>query len=107
MYDEQQAPKKKMEKFIDKHLHKGSSSMFDDGNAKKAKEMAKKMERMGAMGHDGKKWKLSYDGAQKELTAPETETGVSNSVGPIPVPSAQTRAFNSETCVSSTTPKIR
>jgi len=75
MYDEQQASKKKMEKFIDKHLHKGSSSMFDDGNAKKAKEMAKKMERMGAMGHDGKKWKLSYDGAQKELTAPETETG--------------------------------
>ena len=39
MYDEQQASKKKMEKFIDKHLHKGSSSMFDDGNAKKAKEM--------------------------------------------------------------------
>ena len=75
MYDEQQAKKKQMQKFVDKHLHKGSSSMFDDGNAKKAKEMAKKMERMGAMGHDGKKWKLSYDGAQKELTAPEVETG--------------------------------
>jgi ATP-binding cassette subfamily F protein 3 len=75
MYDEQQAKKKAMQKFVDKHLHKGTSSMFDDGNAKKAKEMMKKMDRMGAMGHDGKKWKLSYDGAQKELTAPEVEVG--------------------------------
>jgi ATP-binding cassette subfamily F protein 3 len=75
MFDEQQAKKKQMQKFVDKHLHKGSTSMFDDGNAKKAKEMMKKMDRMGAMGHDGKKWKLSYDGAQKELTAPETEGG--------------------------------
>lgn len=75
MYDEQQAKKKAMQKFVDKHLHKGTSSMFDDGNAKKAKEMMKKMDRIGAMGHDGKKWKLSYDGAQKELTAPEVEVG--------------------------------
>ena len=75
MFDEQQAKKKQMQKFVDKHLHKGSTSMFDDGNAKKAKEMMKKMDRMGAMGHDGKKWKLSYDGVQKELTAPDTEGG--------------------------------
>jgi len=75
MFDEQQAKKKAMQKFVDKHLHKGTSSMFDDGNARKAKEMMKKMDRMGAMGHDGKKWKLSYDGAQKELTAPEVEVG--------------------------------
>lgn len=75
LFEEQQAKKKQMQKFVDKHLHKGTSSMFDDGNAKKAKEMAKKMERMGALGNDGKKWKLSYDGAQKELTAPEIETG--------------------------------
>ena len=75
MYEEQQSKKKQMQKFVDKHLHKGSSSMFDDGNAKKAKEMQKKMDRMGSLGHDGKKWKLSYDGAQKELEAPEFETG--------------------------------
>ena len=76
LFDDQQAKKKQMQKFVDKHLHKGSTSMLDDGNAKKAKEMLKKMDRLGAMGHDGRKWKLSYDGAQKELAAPETEVGV-------------------------------
>lgn len=36
--------------------------MFDDGNVKKVKELVKKMERMGVMGYDGKKWKFLYDG---------------------------------------------
>jgi len=73
MYDEQQAKKQEMQRFVDKHTHKGTSLVKDDANARQAKKVAKQMERIGAMGHDGKKWKLSYDGAQTELEAPEAE----------------------------------
>jgi len=62
-----------MWKFVDAHLHKGASLANDDPGAKQAKKVLKDMGRIGSMGQDGKKWKLSYDGKQTATTAPEEE----------------------------------
>jgi hypothetical protein len=62
LFEQQEGKKKEMQKFVDAHLHKGQSLSKDDAGARQAKKVAKDMGRIGAMGHDGKKWKLSYHG---------------------------------------------
>jgi hypothetical protein len=37
----------------------------DDAGAKQAKKVAKQIDRMGTLGTEGKKYKLSYDGPQQ------------------------------------------
>jgi ATP-binding cassette subfamily F protein 3 len=73
MFETQEAKKKEMQKFVDAHLHKGVSLSKDDAGARQAKKVAKDMSRVGAMGHDGKKWKLSYHGAQTAMEAPDED----------------------------------
>jgi len=43
----------------------GTSLTRDDAGARQAKQKAKMIERIGVLGQDGKKYKLSYDGPQQ------------------------------------------
>jgi hypothetical protein len=57
-----------------RHLHKGSSLVKDDAAAKQAKAKAKQIARIGVLGTDGKRYKLSYDGPQQEAEAVEEDS---------------------------------
>lgn len=73
LYEQQEAKKAEMQRFVDKHTHKGSSLVKDDAAAAQAKKVAKQMEKMGALGHDGKRYKASRDGPQVAVEAPEED----------------------------------
>jgi len=78
IFEQQEAKRREMEKFVDKHLHKGQSLVKDDAMVKQAKKVAKQMDRIGTLGMDGKKYKLSYDGPQQSAELPEEEKGLSS-----------------------------
>jgi hypothetical protein len=46
----------------------------DDASAKQAKAKAKQIARIGVLGTDGKRYKLSYDGPQQEAEAVEEDS---------------------------------
>eukprot|EP00242_Pyramimonas_sp_CCMP2087_P006181 CAMPEP_0198199308 /NCGR_PEP_ID=MMETSP1445-20131203/2625_1 /TAXON_ID=36898 /ORGANISM="Pyramimonas sp., Strain CCMP2087" /LENGTH=946 /DNA_ID=CAMNT_0043869121 /DNA_START=160 /DNA_END=3000 /DNA_ORIENTATION=- len=74
MFEQQEAKRKELQKYVDKHLHKGSTLVKDDAGAKQAKKVAKQIDRMGTLGTEGKKYKLSYDGPQQKAEAVEEDS---------------------------------
>jgi len=83
-YEQQEAKRREMELYVQKHLHKGQSLVRDDAQVKQAKKVAKQIERLGTLGQDGKKYKLSYDGPQQAAELPEDEKGLSGFTFPVP-----------------------
>mmetsp|Transcript_25640 Transcript_25640/g.71699 ORF Transcript_25640/g.71699 Transcript_25640/m.71699 type:complete len:932 (-) Transcript_25640:97-2892(-) len=84
LFEQQDAKKKEMDMFVQKHLHKGQSLVKDDAAVKQAKKVAKQIDRIGVLGQEGKKYKLSYDGPQQAAELPEDERGLSTFTFPNP-----------------------
>jgi ATP-binding cassette subfamily F protein 3 len=73
IYDQQEAKRAHLQKYIDLHAQSGENGVKA---SRQRKSKMKKLDKLGVMAQDGKKWKASYDGDAEEVEEVQEEEKV-------------------------------